>query len=203
MTTKEKGRIYQNTTVRRAQIADAAGRLIVRYGSEHITVRRIASEIGITEGAIYRHFKSKRDILFLMADMAEDNLLGDIADVDLVNTPVLETLHTTFDKVVSRISTRKGFYFQVIAEIISFGDKKLNDKTTDLITKYVSRIKDIISAGVKTGELRQGLDTDIAATMFFSMIQGLVNIWTLSNYSFKLEEKAEPLWQLYRKSIVS
>jgi hypothetical protein len=37
--------------------------------------------------------------------------------------------------------------------------------------------------------------------MFFSMIQGLVNIWTLGNYSFKLEEKAELLWQLYQKSI--
>ncbi|HAV10614.1 MAG TPA: hypothetical protein DCX22_03240 [Dehalococcoidia bacterium] len=203
MTTKEKGRVYQNTAVRRAQIADAAGRLIVRYGSEHITVRRIANEIGITEGAIYRHFKSKRDILLMMADMAEDNLLSDIVDIDLAKASAIETLHRTLNKVISQIANRKGFYFQVIAEIISFGDKKLNNKTTDLINKYIERIKDIIATGIKAGEIRQNLDTDTAATMFFSMIQGLVNIWTLSNYEFKLEEKAESLWQLYQKSIVN
>ena len=172
MTTNARRRIYQNTHVRRAQIADAAGKLIVRYGSEHITVRKIASEIGITEGAIYRHFKSKRDILFLMTDMAEDALLRDISDVDITNTSAIDTLKTTYNRVISRISNRRGFYFQLIAEIISFGDKKLNEKTTDLITKYTKRISDIISAGIRIGEISPNLDAATSATLFFSMIQG-------------------------------
>lgn len=201
MTTKHKMREYQNTVVRRAQIADAAGRLIVRYGSEHITVRKIANEIGITEGAIYRHFKSKRDILFLMTDMAEDNLLKDISDLYSAKTGAVDTLHETFVRMIKRISGRKGFYFQVIAEIITFGDNELNEKVTELIMKYIKRINNFIAAGVQSGELRKDLDIDTAGTMYFTMVQGLVNIWTLSNYSYKLEDKAEALWQLYYRSI--
>ena len=201
MAIKQKTRVYQNTAVRRAQIADAAGRLIVRYGSEHITVRRIADEIGITEGAIYRHFKSKRDILFLMTDMAEDNLLEDLSNLDMENAQSLDILHDAYQRTVRRIVSRKGFYFQLIAEIISFGDKKLNDKAFGFIVKYTSRIKDIIKAGVQSDELEKNLDADTAATMYFSMIQGLVYIWTLSNYSFKLETKAEAFWRQYLRSI--
>jgi hypothetical protein len=34
------------------------------------------------------------------------------------------------------------------------------------------------------------------------MIQGLVNIWALSNYGFELEKKYSQLWKVFRKAIV-
>ena len=53
----------QNTQIRKRQIVAAARRLIIKRGSEHVTVRQITKEIGVSEGNIYRHFKSKSDIL--------------------------------------------------------------------------------------------------------------------------------------------
>jgi hypothetical protein len=50
--------------------------------------------------------------------------------------------------------------------------------------------------------VRQDIDLEAAATLFFGMVQGLVNIWALSNYSFNLEEKYEPLWHTFRESII-
>ena len=44
-------------------------------GSEHITMKGIASEVGISEAAIYRHFNEKRDILLLLVDDVGANLL--------------------------------------------------------------------------------------------------------------------------------
>ena len=57
-----------NPAVRQRQIIDAARRPVVKYGSEHVTVRRIAQEVGVTEVAIYRYLESKRDILSLLID---------------------------------------------------------------------------------------------------------------------------------------
>ncbi len=73
MTTKRR-----NTEVRQKQIINAAREMIVKNGSEHVTIRRIARAVGISEAAIYRHFKSKADILYLLADHIEENLVGDI-----------------------------------------------------------------------------------------------------------------------------
>ena len=195
----------RTTVVRRRQIVSAARRLIVKYGSEHVTVRRVAREIGVSEGAIYRHFKSKKEILSFLVDEIEDVLMADIEADDSTKGDglnAIEVLDRIIRHHISSVEQRSGISFQVIAEIISFGDKKLNRKIYDVIDEYINRIKDMLEKGVKEGVIRQGVDLDAAATLFFSTIQGLVSLWALSNYSFGTKEKYEPLWHIFREAIV-
>jgi hypothetical protein len=42
---------------------------------------------------------------------------------------------------------------------------------------------------------------DAAAIILFSVAQGLSNIWTLSNYSFKPREKFDPILHILRKGL--
>ena len=37
--------------------------------------------------------------------------------------------------------------------------------------------------------------------LLFGMIQGIVNMWALSNYDFDLMTKYESLWAVYQKAI--
>ncbi len=46
------------TEVRRRQIVEAAMRIIATEGARQFTAKRIASEIGVTSGAIFRHFET-------------------------------------------------------------------------------------------------------------------------------------------------
>lgn len=191
----------QNTLLRRKQIVNAVRKLITKYGSEHITVRRIAKEIGISEGAIYRHFKCKRDILLLLVDYVEDNLIRDIEHSHAAGTTQLEILDSMLRNHLSSIEQRMGISFHVIAEIVSLGDRKLNKKISHMLSNYLAGIKDILAEGIKTGEIRKDIDLDTTATLFFGMIQGLVTIWTLSHYNFSLEQKYLPLWNLMREAV--
>ena len=43
-------------------ILQTALRLFARDGYEAVSVSQLAGELGLTKGALYRHFKSKRDI---------------------------------------------------------------------------------------------------------------------------------------------
>lgn len=193
---------HENTKVRQKQIVDAARKLIIRYGSEHVTVRRIAREVGFSEGAIYRHFKSKNDILSLLADHIEDSLLDDITRSSVTDRTPLETLDLVLRSHLSVVEQRRGVSFQVIAEIISLGDKKLNRKMSVTIGKYIGHIKGILKEGVKAGQVRDDVDLDAAAMLLFGMIQGLVNIWALSDYSFNPQERYAPLWEVFRKALI-
>jgi TetR/AcrR family fatty acid metabolism transcriptional regulator len=194
-----KKRLKSN--IRQDQIIDAARKLVVKHGSEHVTVGRIAKEVGISEGAIYRHFKSKSAVLSGLADRISDDLLGDINDHIYTSSTSLEFLDTVLKNHLSTIQQRKGISFQVIAEIISFGDKKLNKKVSEVINNYVISLKHLLSEGIKTGEVKEDTDIEAAAFLLFGMIQGLVNIWALSNYDFDLEKKYERLWKVFRTSI--
>ncbi len=180
----------KSTTIRQRQILSAAEKVIVKYGSENVTVRRIAKEIGVSEGALYRHFKSKREVLSMLIDDVRNNLLAgiDVADTRSLNS--FEDIERVITQHMSGIVRRKGISFQVIAEIVSLGDKRLNNKIFGVIGEYTGRFKDILAEGIKAGVIRQDIDLDTIATLFFGMTQGLVNIWALSNFSFNLEEKS-------------
>ena len=190
----------QNTVLRRKQIIETLRKIIIKYGSEHVTVRRLAKEIGVTGGAIYRHFKSKREILFFLVDYIEENLIGDIEKAYPIKDP-LELLGKISRDLVSSIEQRKGVSFLVIAEIISLGDKGLNRKISEVLNNFLDYIKNIMSEGVKTGAIREDIDVDMAATTFFGMLQGLVTIWSLRGFPSTLEVKYESMWNIFLEAI--
>jgi AcrR family transcriptional regulator len=194
--------IREKTSVRQRQIVDAARKVIIKYGSEHVTVRKIAEETGVSEGAIYRHFQSKRDILSLMIYDVESTLLADLKSLSVDGPLTLATLEKVMSHHMASIIQRKGVSFQVIAEIVSFGDKKLNQQVYDVIDSYTNRVADILSEGVRAKVIRQDIDLKAAAFLFFGMTQGLVNSWTLSQYSFNLEEEYASLWRLFREVVI-
>lgn len=192
----------KNTEVRQQQIIDAARILIFKYGSEHLTIRRIAAEVGISEAAIYRHFTSKKSILSFLLNHIEEVLLRDISPENAGTGPVtLDTIEQIVRNHFSRMDLRKGISFQVIAEIISLGDRKLNKQASQTIDKYIARLKELLSDGVRDGNVRRDIDLEASATLLFSLIQGVVNIWSLSNGSVSLLEKYTSLWQVYREAV--
>jgi len=192
---------HKSTHVRKKQIMDAARKLIMRSGSEHVTVRNMAKEVGISEAAIYRHFKSKTEILSFLADSVADGLLHDIDTAGSVGFTSLDIIDEILRTHLSRIEQRRGLSFLVLAEIISFGDKSLNKKVSDNIQIYVDRLKLLLSDGVRVGLISQDVDLKAAALLLFGMIQGLVNIWALSGYKFDLAEKYSELWKVYKRSL--
>ena len=192
---------HKSTHVRKKQIMDAARKLIMRSGSEHVTVRNMAKEVGISEAAIYRHFKSKTEILSFLADSVADGLLHDIDTAGSVGFTSLDIIDEILRTHLSRIEQRRGLSFLVLAEIISFGDKSLNKKVSDNIQIYVDRLKLLLSDGVRAGLISQDVDLEAAALLLFGMIQGLVNIWALSGYKFDLAEKYSELWKVYKRSL--
>ncbi|MFA5401104.1 MAG: TetR/AcrR family transcriptional regulator [Dehalococcoidia bacterium] len=184
---------------RKEQIVNAARILVIKVGSENVTVRKIAEEVGFSEAAIYRYFKSKKDILYLLVENIETSLIADLTVGSKQSGNVLERI---LMRHLSSIEMRRGISFQVIAEIISLGDSKLNKRIYAAIEKYIEKLKIILQKEVSNGKLRGDVDVDATALLIFSVVQGLSNIWTLSNYSFDPKDKFDAILKTLRKGLV-
>jgi AcrR family transcriptional regulator len=191
----------RSTAFRKQQIIDAARRLISKKGSEHLTVRAVAKEVGLTEAAIYRHFKSKRDVLSFLMKHIMASMLEELERSAAEYPHSLDALKIVFQHHLSEIEQRRGMSFQIIAEIISLGDKKLNREVYDKLNIYMNRVGELLSAGLQAGTVRADVDVSAAALLLFGMIQGLANIWALSGYSFDLPIKFESLWNIFQEAI--
>jgi len=192
---------HMSTLVRREQIADAAGKIIVRHGCENLTIKRLASEIGVTDGAIYRHFRSKKDILLLLIEHVEGNLVGDLDKGRVSESSPLEAFDDIVARHVASIRKRKGVSFQVIAEIISLGDRELNSRMYAGLQKYRARVRELLAVGVASGEIKAELDLDAAATLFFGMMQGMANLWALDSHGPDLDKDYIRVWNIFRSAI--
>ena len=164
---------YKGESTRKEQIVSAARKLVIKHGSENVTVRRIAEEVGFTEAAVYRHFKSKKDILYLLVENIENSL---ISDLDIGSDQGGNLFEAILLRHLSSIEKRRGISFQVIAEIISLGDTKLNQRIYDTINKYLEKLALILKKEVSEGKLRRDIDVDATALLIFSVMQGLSNI---------------------------
>jgi AcrR family transcriptional regulator len=191
----------KSTAVRKQQIMDAARKLIMKKGSEHLTVRAMAKEVGLTEAAIYRHFKSKREILSFLMNHIMATMLHDVERTTSDNASSLDALDQALKHHLSEIEQRKGMSFQIIAEIISLGDKKLNRDVYEKLNIYIDRLKNLLAEGVRSGHVREDVDLEGSSLLLFGMIQGLANVWALSGYSFDLAVKYDSLWSIYQKAI--
>jgi AcrR family transcriptional regulator len=191
----------KSTAIRKQQIIDAARKLIIRKGSEHLTVRAMAREVGLTEAAIYRHFKSKREILSFLMNHIMDTMLHDLERSAAENSPSLGTIELVLKNHLSDIEQRKGMSFQIIAEIISLGDKKLNKDVYEKLSIYVDRLENLLAEGARNGDIRSDIDFRSSALLLFGMIQGLTNIWALSGYSFDLTVQYNSLWLIYQNAV--
>jgi AcrR family transcriptional regulator len=60
------------TQERRREIADAAIKILSERGLRECTAAQIASEVGITDGTIFRHFKDKNEIILAALDRLQE-----------------------------------------------------------------------------------------------------------------------------------
>ncbi len=191
----------RSSEIRRREILSAARKLIIRKGSEHLTVRAMAHEVGLTEAAIYRHFRSKREVLLFLVDDILDTLIAEVERVSETNGGVIERLARLQEEHLSEIEQRRGMAFLVIAEILSFGDRRLNREVHDKLAVYLERVSALVVQGCARGEIPADVDPQALARLLFGMIQGLVTLWALDDYRFNLSAGYRPLWDFCRRAL--
>ncbi len=73
-----------NLQARRRTILDGARRSFARDGYEGATVRRLESEIGLSRGAIFHHFRDKESLFFAVAEDDAAEMAEVVAEHGLV-----------------------------------------------------------------------------------------------------------------------
>ena len=193
----------QKTLVRRHQIIEAARNLIAAKGMDGVTIDAIAEEVGLTEGAIYRHFASKHQILSLLVDDIERNLLDTVESAQTEGASAVDNLEHILEAHLSDVEGHRAVSFVVIAEAMGFDGTTLAPKVSLMFTRYLELIQAVLDRGIREGSIRPDINANAAATTFFGLIQSTATLWALNGYAGQLAEFRSDMWDIYRKGVVS
>ncbi|MGA0274512.1 MAG: TetR/AcrR family transcriptional regulator [Dehalococcoidia bacterium] len=186
---------------RQHQIIEAARELIASGGVDALTIRGIASKVGVTEAAIYRHVASKEEVLLLLIQEVEESLFQAISRATRSDRHALDRLEHMLQLHVSYVELRQGISFVVIAQAAQFEEPRVRSAGKRLVEKYLSLVSETISQGIERDEIDRTVSPSAAAMIFFGMIQSAVTRWLFDPSAHPLSENAVSLWALFRTSL--
>ena len=193
--------VHMDTEVRRHQIVHTARKIVATQGMASFTIQELAKDVGVSEGAIYHHFRSKDDILLELVHEIERTLLDAITDTERPKGSTLDHLKHLFHRHFSSLERRSGISFVVIAEALRFGDPPVKQAVRPMVESYLAAIAVIVRSGIDRGEIDKDVDASATALMFFGMVQASVTLWSLSQRAHPLAQHSAHLWAMFEQAL--
>lgn len=192
----------------REQILDAAEMVFHRQGVSRSTLSDIASEAGVTRGAIYWHFKNKQDVLNAMIERITLPL-ETLAEAS-TDTNEPDPLGRHRDVLISLLTNLAHDERQRRAFEIMFQKCELTEENQDILNRHrdavhraSERTRRTFDNAVRKGQLPASLDTQVAATLLHCQIHGLIDSWLLTPERINLEEYASTFVDFFLSGITS
>mgnify|MGYP001298857677 CR=1 FL=1 len=94
-------------TNRQSEILQEAIKLIAEKGIQGLTIKNLASAIGVTEPAIYRHFENKQKILIGILSLFSENKENFLLNIQGNNLSPIKQLEYLFELLL--LFSRKSY----------------------------------------------------------------------------------------------
>ena len=192
-------RVRRPTDVRRREFIEAARVVITDHGMQALTIGSLARAVGVSEGAIYRHFKGKKQII---AGLIEDIDLRLNRRIDLIDGDPDAGLRRLEEVLKDNVapSTVTGVSFMVIAEVLMNGDHELRRLMQTAIDRHLSMIEAQLSVGVQKEEVRKDIDLKAASVQFYGLIQAVNTLNHFGDEDYPVGESSS-LWSIFRNGV--
>lgn len=194
---------YLTADERRAATVQAVVDLAAERNPSDITTTAIAQRMGLTQGALFRHFPTKEAILLAVMSWVTERLLARVDKAAEGAASPVAVLEAVFMTHVDFVTEHPGVPRIIFGELQRPGETPPKQMVQALIRCYGERLRRQIEAGKALGELDAGLDVDAAATLFIGTIQGLVMQSLLAGDVARIRRDAPGVFAIYRRGIGS
>ncbi len=188
---------------RRAETVQAVVELAATQNPKEITTAAIAKHMGVTQGALFKHFPSKESILEAVMEWVAEHLLTRVDQAAAAAPSPLAALEATFMTHIHFVSEHPGVPRMLFGELQNQNDSLPKKMAQTLLRRYGERLRQLLEAGKAQGELAAGLDIEAATVSFIGSIQGLVMQSLLAGEVARLRHKAPGVFAIYRRGIGS
>ena len=186
---------------RRAATVEAVVDLAAEQNPSDITSTAIAQRMGLTQGALFRHFPTKDAILQAVMSWVTERLLARVDKAAEGTTSPVAALEAVFMTHIDFVSEHPGVPRMLFGELQRPGETLPKRMVQTLIQHYGERLHRLLEAGKAQGELDAGLDVDAAAVLFIGTIQGLVMQSLLAGKVSRIRRDAPAVFAIYLRGI--
>lgn len=184
-----------DTEVRKRQIAEAALKLIANEGLRRFTADAIAREVGLTSGALFKHFADKDAIVTAALDMVEQALFVGFPPV---HPDPLERLGLFFQHRLDVISQNPSIGSLVTSgQLVHASGTQGGQRVADWQARSTLFIRSCLEQAASSGSLRDGVELQSLVLIIHGAIRSLGAQTRAGNASPDLD--SQRLWVNLRR----
>ncbi|TRO77874.1 TetR/AcrR family transcriptional regulator [Desulfuromonas acetexigens] len=188
---------------RRELTVETVIELAAEQNPSDITTAAIARRMGLTQGALFRHFPNKDAILQAVMEWVSERLLARVEEAAAGAPSPAAALEAVFMTHVEFVARHPGVPRMLFGELQRAGESAPKRLARTLVRRYGERLRQIIDAGKEEGSLDKTVETEAAVLLFIGSIQGLVMQSLLAGQIENLRRDARRVFALYRRAIGS
>lgn len=174
-------------TDRQIEIIQAATHRIDAFGMQELTIKNLAADIDLSEAALYRHFKSKNDIMlglltYFNSEM-QTRLSAIVAQESKSPTTVLKEV---FNSQLNHFTTTPAVVCVIFSEGIFQFNKDLSNEIFAMMKLMQHSITSILVRGQEEGLFIKSLSAEELATIIMGSIRMVVLKWKITGHQTDL-----------------
>lgn len=207
----------QATEVRQAGLVAAALKLAAQRSPADITTADLAREVGITQGAVFRHFASKEAIWLAAMNWVTVTLMTQLeaaaataqsetqahATSALHTTWPLTALRAVFLAHVDFVVQNPGVPRLVFQELQRPDDSDVKVRVRLLMARYHTLLMHLLAQAKKLKLIAPDADLESASILFIGSIQGLVMQSLITANEPSMTKQAPKVFAVFARGVLA
>ncbi len=172
---------------RQIEIIEAATKRIDEHGIQDLTIKTLAADLNLSEAALYRHFKSKNEILLGLLTYFIEEMKGRL-DAVLSNKDrsPSELLKDLFDSQLKTFVQKPSVVSVIFSESIFQFNKELSSTVSSMMELMQNHIESIVKKGQANGSFSKIVGVSTTTTIIMGGMRITVLKWKLSGHKSDL-----------------
>jgi len=141
----------KSTEIRQEEIKEAVLKIIRTDGIKAVSTKNIANQTGLSEGAIFRHFKTKRDIILGIISDVSEILIKKLRVIAYSEDSPKDRFYNFLCGTITYLTENNGITILLFTEASHTNDKEMKEKLNWIFNSQRELVGKIISDGISEG----------------------------------------------------
>ena len=193
----------EKTGDRKDQILQTLAQMLENPAGEKATTAALAARIGVSEAALYRHFRGKADMFEGLIEFIEQTLFVLVNKITSEEKSGVRQLESILSILLAFAQKNRGMTRVLVGDALVNEDERLQTRINQLHERLEAAVKQALRFGVSQGEIAQEVDIAAQANLMMSFVTGRWHQFARSGFKRDPVELWPKQWRQLMEGVIA
>jgi TetR/AcrR family transcriptional regulator len=193
----------EKTGDRKHQILQTLAQMLENPAGEKATTAALAARLGVSEAALYRHFRGKAEMFEGLIEFIEQTLFALVNKITGDEKSGLRQLEAIMGVMLAFAQKNRGMTRVLVGDALVNEDERLQTRINQLHDRLEAALKQALRFGVSQQEIAQEVDIAAQANLLMSYVTGRWHQFAKSGFKRDPVELWPKQWRQLMEGVIA